>query len=362
MNNITRPAVALLFGGRGYEREVSVRGASNLFSLIPSEKYEKTPIFIDKNGRFLMPEGEAAPAEMASGDARMRECYPAFVSGRGGFAYDGGFLAIDAVFPMLHGDFGEDGSPQGALECARIAYVGCDTIGSAAARDKMLLKAIANSLDIPTARGILCLPGEEKRTIYESERIFGYPVFVKPTRLGSSVGAGVARNRRELYYALRKALSLGSRAVIEEYIDIEKELECAYFAVKGKKLFTGLGEIRADGFYDYAKKYGEPYAPCPERQTHSPSHTTVTEFSNASAEVVGLVREYAARLVRALSLRDLSRIDFFLAKDGRLYFNEINTMPGFTESSLYARLVARSGISGEELVCSLIDSAIERGG
>ncbi len=401
MTKSERPTIALLFGGRGYEREVSVRGASNLFSLIPSEKYEKIPIFIDKEGRFLMPEGESAPTEMAMGDAEMRECYPACISGRGGFSYDGGFLPIDAAFPLLHGDFGEDGVVQGALECARIAYVGCDVIGSAAARDKMLLKAIAESLGIPVACGILCLAGEEKRVIYRSEKLFGYPVFVKPTRLGSSFGAGVARNRRELYYALKKALSLGSRAVIEEYIDIEKELECAYFAVQGKELFTNLGEICADGFYDYEKKYGgirnlefaslpprgrcqtnerrkesenESSTLCPGKQTHSPSPdsvgsslpegalATVTEFSTVSSDVEGTAREYARRLVRALSLRDLARIDFFLSKDGRLCFNEINTMPGFTETSLYSRLIARCGISSERLVSLLIDSAIERGG
>ncbi|MBP3401501.1 MAG: hypothetical protein J6K85_00410 [Clostridia bacterium] len=414
MNKRAKPTVALIFGGRGYEKEVSVRGAINLFSLIPSEKYEKIPISIAADGRFLMPEADATPAEMASGEAQTRECYPALRDGRGGFAFDGGFLPVDAAFPLLHGDYGEDGVVQGALECARIAYVGCDVIGSAAARDKMLLKAIAGSLSIPTARGILCARGEENRAVRESEAAFGYPVFVKPTRLGSSVGAGKAENRRELRLALAKALSLGDRAMIEEYIDIEKELEIAYFAPIGRKILTSPGEIKANGFYDYEKKYGEirnesgtsrtlsstvesislpPRGRCRtnERrkehahecsthclnaQTHSPSPDsvgsslperastaiTVTEFASVAPEVEALAKDYAARLARFLSLRDLSRIDFFLSGDGRLYFNEINTMPGFTEASLYMRLVARCGISPEMLVCALIDGAMARGG
>lgn len=365
MNKRTKPTVALIFGGRGYEKEVSVRGAANLFSLIPSEKYEKLPIFIAADGRFLMPEADATPAEMASGKAQMRECYPALRDGQGGLAFDGGFLPIDAAFPLLHGNYGEDGVVQGALECAKIAYVGCDVIGSAVARDKMLLKAIAVSLSIPTAKGILCHRGEENRVMRESEAAFGYPLFVKPTRLGSSVGAGVANNRRELRNALANALSLGDRATIEEYIDIEKELEIAYFAPLGKKILTSPGEIKANGFYDYEKKYGESqHIPVGERSTlpKMQNDTTVTEFSTVSADVENLAHEYAARLVRLLSLRDLSRIDFFLAKDGRLYFNEINTMPGFTETSLYSRLVARCGISPEALVCALIDGAITRGG
>ena len=377
MNKFKKPAVALLFGGRGYEREVSVRGASNLFSLIPSEKYRKIPIFIDPDGRFLLPDviltseaesgklsesspAEATPQEMAVGNIEMREVHPAYIDGHGGFIYGGEFLPIDAAFPLLHGDYGEDGILQGALECAKIAYIGCDVIGSAAARDKILLKAIASSLDIPVARGILCLPGEVSSVVRESERLFGYPVFVKPTRLGSSIGAGVAGNRRELYSALIKALSLGSRAVVEEYIDIEKELECAYFAVSGKELFTNPGEICGYGFYDYEKKYALTQAE-PKAQGEARTEPEVSDCAELDKETRGRVLEYARRLVRELSLRDLARIDFFLDKNGRLYFNEINTMPGFTETSLYMRLVARYGIPPVALICSLIDSAIMRG-
>lgn len=367
MTKTNNPTVALIFGGRGYERDVSIKGADNLFSLIPCEKYEKIPIFIDRDGRFLMSEDEGTiPLKIARGEVSVREVYPAYFSGRGGLAHEGGFVPVDAAFPLLHGNFGEDGVVQGALECARIAYVGCDTLGSAMARDKMLVKTVAKALGIPTARGVLCRRGEENEAIREVENEFSYPVFVKPTRLGSSFGASVAGNRDELLSALDKSLSLSPRAIIEEYIDIEKELECAYFAAKGKELFTNLGEIRACGFYDYEKKYGEirneENEASPQKfETHNECAPEVRDFSDVGEEIESTAREYAKWLVRMLSLRDLSRIDFFLSKDGRLYFNEINTMPGFTKTSLYLRLVERCGAPQEEIIFSLIDCAIERG-
>lgn len=356
MTKTNNPTVALIFGGRGYERDVSIKGADNLFSLIPCEKYDKIPIFIDRDGRFLMPESDGtAPIKMARGEVKMREVYPAYLSGRGGLAYDGEFIPVDAAFPLLHGDFGEDGVVQGALECARIAYVGCDALGSAMARDKMLVKTVAKALGIPIARGVICQTGEENEAIRKAEGELSYPVFVKPTRLGSSFGASKAGNPCELRQALKTALSLSPRAVIEEYIDIEKELECAYFAAKGKELFTNLGEICACGFYDYEKKYGKI------RNTECESAPEVRDYSNVGEEIESTAREYARRLVHMLSLRDISRIDFFLSKGGQLYFNEINTMPGFTNTSLYLRLVERCGISQVEIISSLIDGAIERG-
>ena len=393
MSSVKKPRVALIFGGRGYERDVSVRGAENLFSLIPNEKYEKILIFIDREGRFLMPRcqiseetrcqahctasgeadskeisplrlasGEAdsreiSPLRLASGEAETFEVYPACVSTKGGFLMGGDFLPIDAAFPLLHGNFGEDGIVQGALECAKIAYVGCDTLGSAMARDKALVGAVAERLSIPTPRFILCKKDRVSEAISESEELFGYPVFVKPTSLGSSFGAGVAKSREELILSLDKAFSLSKRVMIQEYINIEKELECAYFGANGEELFTNLGEIRADGFYDYDKKYGALEI----RSEENESAPKVREFSDVGEEIEKLAHEYALRLVRFLSLRDLSRIDFFLSKDGRLYFNEINTMPGFTNTSLYTRLLTRCGISPSQLVCSLIDGAIARG-
>ena len=230
MMSKTRPTVALIFGGRGYEREVSMRGADNLYRLIPKERYDVTAVFIDPSGSFLAPECDALPSQIARGEAPVREVYPIQRGGCGGLGFDGGFLPIDAAFPLLHGNFGEDGTVQGALECAGIGYVGCDTVASGAARDKMTVKAIASVLGIPTLPGVLCQRGEVSEATARAEALLGYPMFVKPTRLGSSIGAGVANDGRELRSALEHALSLDGRAVIEKRIEIEKELECAYFA------------------------------------------------------------------------------------------------------------------------------------
>ena len=343
------PRVALIFGGVGYEKEVSVLGADNLYRLIDSEKYDKIPIFIDKSGAFLMPEGEALPSEIAVGAVRTHEVFPTLSHGVGGLGGEGRFLPIDAAFPLLHGNFGEDGVVQGALTCAKIPFVGCDTVASAASRDKMLLKCIADSLGIPTARAILTVEGEIDSAIKECKRTLGYPVFVKPTRLGSSIGAGKAENAEQLKERLALALSLDKRAIIEEYIEIEKELECAYFSARGEEIFTSPGEILAGGFYDYEQKYA------------ASSTAVVKAAVCADAALLERLREYSGRLVRALSIRDISRIDFLLSRDGRLYFNEINTMPGFTAASLYLRLVECERITPADAVSRLLDEAIRRG-
>lgn len=348
MMSKTRASVALIFGGRGYEREVSVRGAENLYRLIPNEKYDITPVFIDRRGRFFMPIESALPSHIARGEVAVREVFPMQQNGRGGFGFLGGFLPIAAAWPLLHGNFGEDGVVQGALECANIRYVGCDTVASATARDKMTVKAIASSLEIPVAPGVLCQRGETESAAEQAEELLGYPMFVKPCRLGSSIGAGVARDRRELYSTLEHALSLDGRAVIEKKINIKKELECAYFAAGGKELVTPPGEILAHGFYDYDKKYKSAGA-------------TVSECAAVSESDKEKVRGYAAQLVCAVGLRDLSRLDFFLSDAGEIYFNEINTMPGFTETSLYLRLLSHSGISQAEAASALIDGAMARG-
>ncbi|MBE6532302.1 MAG: D-alanine--D-alanine ligase [Ruminococcaceae bacterium] len=355
MKDIKLPRVALIFGGRGYEKEVSVLGADNLFGLIDGRKYDKIPIYIDSAGRFLMPISECAmPSEIARSEIPVREVYPALLGGVSGFAFSGGFMQTDAVFPLLHGNFGEDGVVQGALECAGISFVGCDTLGSAAARDKMLLKSIAGSLSIPTAKAILCRVGEIDSAICECEMTLSYPVFVKPTRLGSSIGAARANDQSELREALLRATALDGRAMIEEYIEIEKELECAYFCAGGEEIFTHPGEILTDGFYDYDKKYGG-------LNESRASADAVQLVSPCAYGVDGdLIIDYSRRLARTLSLRDISRIDFLLSKDGRIYFNEINTMPGFTAASLYLRLVERAGIPPAEAVSRLIDAALSR--
>lgn len=326
----TRKTVALIYGGRGYESEVSLRGAGNIRPII-EEKYNCLPVFIDKEGRWLT-EG--------------KELFPANIGGKGGFfcPKSGEFFAVDCAFPLLHGDFGEDGVVQGSLECASVPYVGCDVSGGAVCRDKAFLKAEAKELNIPTLPYLLAIKGEGD-IAERAEREIGYPMFVKPARLGSSIGARSARDGCELLEALSNAFSLCDRVIIEPLLNSKRELECGYFGACGLEIFTSVGEIICQGFYDYESKY----------EHRGGVH--VSAVAEVDDRVNRKIKEYSKRLVRFLGIRSLSRIDFFLSED-EIYFNEINTMPGFTGGSLYARLISAEGISEDKLIELLIEDAL----
>ena len=375
MANKRLPRIALIFGGRGLESDISVIGAENLFGLIDEKRYEKIPVFIDKRGRFLVSlDKSITPSALASDTSVASEAYPALRGGVGGFILGDEFLEIDAAFPLLHGDFGEDGRVQGALECAGISFVGCDTPSGAICRDKTVVKAVAERLGIPTVRCVDARLGD-RDAVFRAEERLTYPMFVKPARLGSSIGAGIASDRRELKKRLDYALTLDSVALIEEKIDTLCEMECGYFSAMGRQIFTEPGEIRSHGFYDYEKKYGglkiqndllgsKPSSEFGIQNDLSGSkpkpENEISVSSTVDKAVCSQIQDYAARLVRALGVRDISRIDFFLSKDGRLYFNEINTMPGFTDASLYLKMLERVGIAPSVAVSLLIENALQR--
>lgn len=326
----TRKTVALIYGGRGFESEVSLRGERNIRPII-EKNYDCLPIFIDKRGRWLNEGGEL---------------FPANIGGRGGFfcPEKGELLTVDCAFPLLHGDFGEDGIVQGALESASIPYVGCDVSAGAVCRDKAFLKAAAKELNIPTLPYLLSLRGD-KGVADRAERQIGYPMFIKPARLGSSVGARPARDRRELLGALDNAFSLCDRVIIEPLLNPKRELECGFLGVFGKEIYTDAGEIICRGFYDYDSKY------------EGDGEVKILPAAELNNSINRKIKDYAKRLVRFLGIRSISRIDFFLSGD-RIYFNEINTMPGFTGGSLYARMLSARGISEDRLIRLLIEDAL----
>ena len=324
-----RPTVLLIYGGKGYERDVSVAGMENLLPKIDENRYRVLPLFIEPDGRWVMYEKEALLV-------------------RGGIITDGEFTKIDCAFPLLHGDFGEDGRVQGALDCACIKYIGCDTVTSALCRDKYIVKAVAKSLEIPTLPCILAIKGEDLDTVVsETREKFGYPVFVKPTSLGSSIGASTASSNEELISALLTAFSVSDRVIIEKCLSPKRELECGYFKAKGKEVFTKCGEILCEGFYSYHKKYSSP-----EVKTRA--------VADVGEEISLKIQEYSRRLVRALGIRDIARIDFFLSGED-IYFNEINTMPGQTKASLYAQMLAAAGVPENEFPNMLIEECLTRG-
>ncbi len=339
----------MIFGGRGYESDISIRGANYFYALIDKEKYDVIPLFITKDGAWmrLVCDADFCPSEYVMKRKFLGEAFPAYRDGCGGLFFEGGFLLISCAIPLLHGDFGEDGRVQGLLECARIPFVGCDTAAAAVSRDKAFVKTLAHALKIPTANSAV-LVGDEKFEL--SKTSLDFPLFVKPVSLGSSIGASKAENEKELETAIAHARKFSSRIVIERFINVKKELECAYFADKSKELFTNPGEIVYNSnFYNYEEKYGEK------------STALVSPTSDVPDNISEKVKEYSKALVHTLGVRDLARIDFFLSDSGELYFNEINTFPGFTDISLYPKLLALSGVAPTHLANSLIEGAIERG-
>lgn len=374
--------VALIFGGAGFERQVSLAGARFVYPLIAREKYNIIPIFIAPDGRWLMREADLPkkepdllifggddPCDLTKTKEKNSDIFegekssyvlpeveefslpvaPVNLGDKRGVISESGFLPVDVAFPLLHGDFGEDGVVQGALENAGIKFVGEDAATSAICLDKRLCHLIAHRLGIPTAKGIFADKGESCHMVKErAERIIGYPLFIKPCDLGSSVGAFAVLHSSQFDEAYESAASLTRRGLmIEELVDIDSELEIGVLLLKGKQLFTNIGKIKTDiGFYDYKEKY------------ESGSSALVEDSPKIDEKHRKIIGEYARRLSEFLHLSSLSRLDFFLTRDGRILFNEINTMPGFTETSLYPRLASSLGLSPRNLIDALICEAL----
>ncbi len=343
---------ALLFGGRGFEHDVSVNGAEYAFRKIDGSLFEILPIYIRKSGEWVINENQSNISLLTNSSSPKIDVIPAINDGRGGLlTQKGDFIPIDVAFPLLHGDFGEDGTPLGALENAKIPYIGCESVAGVLCYDKIYTKIIAEHLSIPTARWIS--PGKlsYEETLASAEEELSYPMFVKPARLGSSIGASAVRSRKEFKRAFEKAYKLGSgRVLIEELIEIDSELECGYYGSNSKELFTKIGEIRcSEGFYDYDSKY------------ISSGNSSVTSESSLDAVYGDQIRDYSKRLKDLIGICGISRFDFFLTRDKKILFNEINTLPGFTSSSLYPRLLESSGISVREALTELLlDKALGR--
>lgn len=322
----TLHTLLLICGGKGYERDVSLSGMKNILPLIDEKRFRVISAEITKNGEWLT-------------DGKI------ILLTNGGIILDGELVKIDCAFPLLHGDFGEDGRVQGALDCADIPYIGCDAVSGAICRDKFVVKAVATSLNIPTLPSVLLTKGENRQiAIAKIEKQIGYPAFVKPTSLGSSYGVSIAKCRRQLIHALKNALSFSDRVLVEKALTDKRELECGFLSVKGKELFTNPGEIIIDGTYDYDKKY-------------LPGVTKTKVNAELDEKVTAKIKKYSKLLVQALGVRDFSRIDYFLSGE-ELYFNEINTIPGMTDTSLYPRMIEEAGVSFKEALNMLIEERI----
>ena len=352
--------VGLVFGGRSGEHEVSLASARSVMANLDSNRYEVIPIGITKNGTWLLgdeptralvqgtqtTEKEPTTAVTLTGDPTMRRLIP--LQGNQPLRDNG---ALDIIFPVLHGTYGEDGTLQGLLEMANVPYVGCGVLGAALGMDKEKMKMVFSAVGLPNVEYFVCRRNEWERSpetvMNVVEQSLGYPCFVKPVNLGSSVGINKAHDRSELEHALEVAATYDRKIIIERGIHC-RELECAVLG-NDEPIVSVVGEVIASGeFYDYNAKYID-------------GKSQVIIPADLPQAITEEIRRQAIKAFLALDLSGLARVDFFLEHEtNKVYINEVNTLPGFTEISMYPKLWAASGLPYAQLLDRLIELAIER--
>jgi D-alanine-D-alanine ligase len=321
-----RLRVAVLAGGRSSEHEISLASARSVLESLDPEDYDVVTVAIGRDGRW----------ELGSGDGSVAETLPVPAANAPATLGE-----VDVVLPILHGPFGEDGTVQGLLELAGVAYVGAGVAASALCMDKDLFKKVLRDSGIPVARHVALRPGEP------AENPFGYPCFVKPARLGSSVGITKVHDESELGPALELAFRHDEKVLIEEFLDgIEVEV-----GVLGnfEPVASLPGQIVPLGheWYDYSSKYDE-------------GGMDLIIPPDLSADVIEQVQRVAVESFRVTECEGMARVDCFVVSSDRVVVNELNTIPGFTATSVYAKLFAASGVPYPELLRRLIELAVER--
>ena len=337
--------LALIFGGEGAERRISEMSAANIAEKIKG-KISFFAIGISKSADWLLFDGDSS--EIASGEwiksEKLTPVFPAIFNGKSGFySKDGNLFEVNVAFPVLHGDFGEDGKIQGALRCAHVPYIGSDVLPSALTADKAFTKIIAEYLGIPTVPWFIPASQKKHEVRREAERRLGYPFFIKPRELGSSIGASPVYSKKDFSAAFDEAQKLSrGKIMIEALADVKLELELALFDNGKSRFISKPGAIYSGGkFYSYSLKYNE--------------ETKVSPTAKIDRATERKARAFAKRLSDFLSLGNISRIDFFLTPSGELYFNEINSIPGMTGTSLYPRLTELCG----KLEGSFVEALLE---
>ena len=352
--NSLKKTLLILFGGKSGEYEVSLRSACAVIEAANRDHYHLGLLGITKDGAWYVYDGASDRIADGSWCEDTAHLAPATIGCdpvRGLLVLrDGAYeqIHIDVAFPVIHGQYGEDGRIQGLFECAGIPMVGCKTLASAICMDKAVTKYILSHDGIPMARHYLVQDGVESvdAAVAAVTRKIGYPCFVKPANSGSSVGASKAENADELRAALALAAQTDSKILIEEYVDA-REVELAVLECEGKLVVSRSGEIDpGEQFYDYETKYVTDTA-----RTYMPARIT--------PECERELRTLAGKIFRALGCCGLSRVDFFVTReDERIVFNEINTMPGFTSISMYPKLFANEGLTFSRLIDILVTEAM----
>jgi len=355
--------VIVLFGGRSGEHEVSLHSAETVIKSLDNKKYDVLPVVINRDGRWLagvMPSllMGAGPdihcgTDAGGGSVVVLPPDPSFggLIKTGAGSFNKGVIPADVVIPVLHGTYGEDGTVQGLLELANIPYVGAGVLGSALGMDKVIMKTVLEYHGFPGPKFRSCLrTGREKdreSIIRDVEKYLGYPCFIKPANLGSSVGISKARNRAELCQAVDLAARYDRKIIFEENIDA-REVEVSVLG-NDDPIASLPGEIIAGNeFYDYEAKY-----------LNDRSRLVIP--AELPLAVIARLRELAVKVFKSLDCAGMARVDFFIRRsDGEVLVNEINTIPGFTRFSMYPKLWEATGINYSELLDRLIDLAFER--
>jgi D-alanine-D-alanine ligase len=350
-----RIRVGVLFGGRSGEHEVSLTSAASIIKALDREKYDVVHIGITREGRWFMGRGALrTPAEVfVRGKSVLPSADP----------YGSRFFArharpganrlpgVDVIFPVLHGTFGEDGTVQGLLELAGVPYVGAGVLGSAVGMDKDAMKRLFRDVGLPVVEWVVVLRNERKQSPARLRKLvemkLGYPLFVKPANLGSSVGISKVHNRRELGPAIDLAACYDRKIIVEKGLDA-REIECSVLGNDQPKASVPGEIVPVNEFYDYEAKYVK-------------EGSKLSIPAKLSRSQTRCVRDLAIRAFRAVDCAGMARVDFLLDRpSGKLFVNELNTIPGFTPISMYPKLWEASGVPYPVLLDRLIELALER--
>jgi D-alanine-D-alanine ligase len=344
--------VAILFGGRSAEHEISLISARNIVAAIDKRKYEVIAIGIDKQGRWSYDQGarllrDKQKQVMPFDDAQLTAILPG-AKQSSVVPLSAANLKVDVVFPVLHGPFGEDGTVQGLLKLTNLPFVGASVLGSAIGMDKDVMKRLLRDARVPIGRfHVYGRTSANRINFIRLKKALGQPLFVKPANLGSSVGISKVESRSELEAAVKKAFRFDNKILIEEFIE-GREIECSVLG-NDNPIASLPGEIvTGHNFYSYDAKYVDDQGSRLEIPAKLPRAT------------VRSVQDIAIKTYKTLCCEGMARVDFFVKTNGEVLVNEINTIPGFTQISMYPKMWDASGIPYPKLIDRLIQLALQR--
>ena len=345
--------IGILFGGKSAEHEVSIRSARSIVSALDKKKYTAVLIGIDKSGRWFLPDkkkfmskkGVESFPENGVGDsvALLPQSCGKLIN----LSRKKQVIKLEVVFPVLHGTYGEDGTVQGLLELANVPYVGAGVLGSALGMDKDFMKRVLRDVGLPIGKFLVLHQNEPHPKFSQVIKTLGGPVFVKPANMGSSVGIGKAGSEKEFQAAVKDAFRYDQKIIIEQFIK-GREIECSVLGNEKPRASLPGEVIPQHNFYSYEAKYLDENGAILKIPADLPK------------TVIKKIQKSAIETFQVLGCEGFARVDMFLTKTGKIYINEINTIPGFTKISMYPKLWEASGMPYTQLLDKLIELAQDR--